>query len=105
MKFFMILMFIFGFIFLMLGMLIYQGNTYLIHDYHQNNVKEEEKVAYGKAFSKGTFGIGISFILSGIISLFHVSESIITGVLIFGIFFSVGMIVTVQKKYNGGIFS
>lgn len=105
MKLFVIVSFIFAFIFFVLGMFIYDGNTVFIHDYHQKNVKDDEKSAYGKAFSKGMFGIGISFLISGICSLSHVSEDVITGIFIFGIFFSIGMIVSVQKKYNGGIFS
>ena len=39
--------------FVWLGIRINHGALYLIHDYHQKKVKEEEKAAYGKAFSKG----------------------------------------------------
>ena len=43
--------------FVWLGIRINRGDLNLIHDYHQKKVKEEEKAAYGKAFSKGMFGM------------------------------------------------
>lgn len=84
---------------------IYQGQTGLIHDYHQTKVTD--KAAYGKAFGKAMFVISISLLLSGIIGLFGASEAvamIAVAVLFIGLFIGIAWIVAVQKKYNNGVF-
>ena len=94
--------------FVWLGIRINRGALYLIHDYHQKNVKEEEKAAYGKAFSKGMFGMAASMILSGIVALFGESKSFMIAslvVLFFGFAISITVLLRVQKKYNNGLFS
>ena len=94
--------------FVWLGIRINRGALYLIHDYHQKNVKEEEKAAYGKAFSKGMFGMAASMILSGVVALFGGSKSVMIAslvVLFLGFTFSITVLLRVQKKYNGGVFS
>ena len=94
--------------FVWLGIRINRGALYLIHDYHQKNVKEEEKAAYGKAFSKGMFGMAASMILSGVVALFGESKSFMIAslvVLFFGFAISITVLLRVQKKYNNGLFS
>ena len=84
---------------------IYQGNTNLIHDYHQTKVTD--KAAYGKAFGKAMFVVSTALLLSGIIGLFGTSEviaMIAVAVLFIGLFIGIAWIVAVQKKYNKGIF-
>ena len=84
---------------------IYQGNTNLIHDYHQTKVTD--KAAYGKAFGKAMFVVSTALLLSGIIGLFGTSEviaMIAVTVLFIGLFIGIAWIVAVQKKYNKGIF-
>ena len=84
---------------------IYQGNTSLIHDYHQTKVTD--KAAYGKAFGKAMFAVSMSLLLSGIIGLFGASEAIAmiaVAVLFIGLFIGIAWIVAVQKKYNKGVF-
>ena len=84
---------------------IYQGNTNLIHDYHQTKVTD--KAAYGKAFGKAMFVVSMALLLSGIIGLFGTSEviaMIAVTVLFIGLFIGIAWIVAVQKKYNKGIF-
>ena len=84
---------------------IYQGNTSLIHDYHQTKVTD--KAAYGKAFGKAMFVVSTALLLSGIIGLFGTSEviaMIAVTVLFIGLFIGIAWIVAVQKKYNKGIF-
>lgn len=84
---------------------IYNGNTDLIHDYHQANVID--KVAYGKAFGKAMFVVSAALLLSGIIGLFGDAEIIATialAVLFVGLFIGIAWIIAVQKKYNKGIF-
>ena len=94
--------------FVWLGIRINRGDLYLIHDYHQKNVKDEEKAAYGKAFSKGMFGMAASMILSGVVALFGESKSFMIAsliVLFLGFTVSIAVLLRVQKKYNGGVFS
>ena len=84
---------------------IYQGNTNLIHDYHQTKVTDQ--AAYGKAFGKAMFVVSMALLLSGIIGLFGDSEAIAmisVAVLFIGLFIGITWIVIVQKKYNKGVF-
>ena len=93
--------------FVWLGIRINRGDLYLIHDYHQKNVKEEEKTAYGKAFSKGMFGMAASMILSGVVAMFGESTSFMIAslvVLFLGFAISIAVLLRVQKNYNGGVF-
>lgn len=72
MNIFALVTIIFGIILLVLGSQIAHGYTYLIHDYHQASIKEEDKKGYGTDFSKGMYGIAFSFLASGIVSIFTV---------------------------------
>ena len=84
---------------------IYQGKTNLIHDYHQTKVTD--KAAYGKAFGKAMLVVSSALLLSGIISLFSMSEAIATiavAVLFIGLFIGISWIIAVQIKYNKGLF-
>ena len=84
---------------------IYQGKTDLIHDYHQTKVTD--KAAYGKAFGKAMFVVSAALLLSGIIGLFGVSEvisMIAVAVLFVGLFIGIALIISVQIKYNKGLF-
>ena len=94
--------------FVWLGIRINRGDLNLIHDYHQKKVKEEEKATYGKAFSKGMFGMAASMIVSGVVTLFGESKSVMIAslvVLFLGFAISIAVLLRVQKKYNGGVFS
>ena len=84
---------------------IYKGKTDLIHDYHQTKVTD--KAAYGKAFGKAMFVVSAALLLSGIIGLFGISDTmamIAVAVLFIGLFIGIAWIVAVQKKYNKGVF-
>ena len=90
---------------IIISILIYNGNTNLIHDYHQTKVTDKE--AYGKAFGKAMFVVSASLFLSGIIGLFGNTEIMATialAVLFVGLFIGIAWIIAVQKKYNNGIF-
>ena len=90
---------------LALGIAIYRGNTKLIHDYHQTNVKETERRQYGRAFSMGMFTVFATLLVSGIIALFGKEVMavsfivLVAGLIVSGVIFG-----AVQKKYNGGLF-
>ena len=92
-------------VFLVLGIAVYRGNTKLIHDYHQTNVKEDERRQYGRAFSKAMFAVFATLLVSGIIALLGKDVMAVSfialgaGLIVSGVIF-----VTVQKKYNGGLF-
>lgn len=93
-------MFAAAFVFLVIGLLIHNGKTELIHNYHQTMVK-------GKAFSKSMLVITFILMISGAIALFGESMySIVAsmGALVIGIVISFIFILKVQNKYNNGVF-
>lgn len=84
---------------------IYKGRIDLIHDYHQTRVTD--KAAYGRAFGRAMLVVSSSLLLSGIIGLFSITDSIATiavAALFVGLFIGIALIVAVQIKYNKGIF-
>ena len=86
-----------------LGAAIYRGNTKLIHDYHQTNVKESERKAYGRALAIGVFATGATLLVSGMTALLdRVSVSLMA--LVLGLIASIVILGKVQKRYNGGVF-
>ena len=96
-----------GISFVWLGSRISRGEISLIHDYHRQNVKEEEKAAYGKAFSKGMFGMAASMNGSGVAALFGDSRPVMItslAILFLGFAVSIAVLLRAQKKYNGGLF-
>lgn len=100
-----IILFAVAVVFLVLGIAVYRGNTKLIHDYHQTNVKEDERRDYGRAFSKAMFAVFATLLVSGIIAFFGKEVMAVSfivlgaGLIVSGVIFG-----TVQKKYNGGLF-
>lgn len=102
-----ILMVVFAVVFLGLAVSVYRGNTDLIHDHHRTKVMETEREAYGKAFSKGLFGIAVTLFLSGVVALFGETMQVVigaVGILGVGIVSSFVILWTVQKKFNQGLF-
>ena len=100
-----IIMFATAVLLITFSILIYKGNTNLIHDYHQTRVTDQK--AYGKAFGKALSVVGLAPLLSGLIGLFGDSEAVIAIALsVFVAVFCAGLacIVSVQRKYNQGMF-
>ena len=100
-----VIMFITALVLLVISIKIYNGNTDLIHSYHQTKVTD--KLAYGKAFGKSMFIVSITPLISGITGLLgdcHMMTIIAVVVLIIGISIGIGFIVATQRKYNKGIF-
>lgn len=90
-------------VFTVVAVLIYNGKTDLIHDYHQTKVTD--KIGYGKAFGKTMGMIAGAMSLSGVISLFGESAMwVAVAVLLIGLAAGFVCMLFVQKKYNGGIF-
>lgn len=105
MQFVSILYFAIAAIFIVVGILIFRGNTDLIHDYHQKNVKDFD--GYGKGMGKGIISIGVFFLIGAVITLVVRGESgTIAGIIVSlsGFVMSLIYILKVQKKYNGGLF-
>lgn len=105
MQIYSVIMFLAAVILVVCGVAIYKGNISLIHSYHQTKVTD--KAAYGKAFGKALLFVSMAPLLSGVIALLGDSDIIVliaVGMLITGIGIGIGGIVTVQKKYNKGVF-
>lgn len=105
MQFVSILYFAIAAIFIVVGILIFRGNTDLIHDYHQKNVKDFD--GYGKGMGKGIISIGVFFLIGAVVTLAVRGESgTIAGIIVSlsGFVLSLIYILKVQKKYNGGLF-
>lgn len=91
--------------FVWLGIRINRGDLFLIHDYHRKHVKEEEKAAYAREFSRGMFGMAASMTASGVAALLGESGGFMAAslvVLFLGFAVCVAVFLRVQKKYNGG---
>ena len=102
-----IMLFLIAILIFAMGVLVYRGNTRLIHDYHQTKIKESEQQEYGRAFAKGMFSACVTFLISGIIALFGKRGSVTAIsclVLAAGLIVSLVILIKVQKKYNGGLF-
>lgn len=99
------LMFAVALLFGCVALMIYRGNTKLIHDYHQSNVKDQK--AYGRAFGKAMGVIALSMFFSGLISLLGASDRIAliaVAIMVIGLMGGIIALIKVQKNYNGGLF-
>ncbi|MDO4565083.1 MAG: hypothetical protein Q4C04_05665 [Clostridia bacterium] len=92
--------------FLIFAVLIYRGQTSLIHIYHQRRVAEKDKPAYARAVAKCLFAITGALIASGIVGLFGESRTVVVcavAILFAGFIPPIVMFIRVQKRYNGGL--
>ena len=102
-----VILFVAAALFFVIGVLIFRGNTNLIHEYHRRNLAESIKRAYGRSFAKALFLIALTFVISGVVALFSATKAfavVSVAILLLGLFLSIVMIVRTQNKYNGGIF-
>lgn len=97
-----IIMFIAAAVFIGVGIAVYKGKTDLIHDYHQSKVTD--KTAYGKAFGKALLVMAVALLFSGIIGPWNNMAAFAVAVLITGLCAGAGCMVSVQRKYNKGVF-
>lgn len=77
----------------------------LIHDYHVQNVKEEDKNNYLSLIGISLIIIGISIICMGILLIILTNKKLAFIPLVGGLLIGIIIIIIAQKKYNGGIFS
>lgn len=100
-----ILMWGIGALFLVLGILLRRGGTDLIHAYHREKVKTEDRAAYGRAFAKGLFVMAGAAALSGGAAVLWPSAMVaVLVILLAGIAAGGTVLWRVQRRYNGGVF-
>jgi hypothetical protein len=101
---FAIIYYLFGILFIALGMAIYKGKTRLVHYYHQKNVTDH--AGFGKAMGKPLAFIGVSFIVSASLAFFgEIWLSVGIALSVVSIIAMVVICLVVIKKYNGRIFT
>lgn len=85
------------------SVMIYRGKSALIHDYHQERVKD--RLGYCRAFGRALAVVSAAPFLSGIIAFFGESVMIISILVLLAVLGAgIGCIIAVQHKYNGGVF-
>ena len=85
------------------SIMIYRGKSSLIHEYHQERVKDLR--GYCRAFGRALALVSAAPLFSGIIALFGESlmlASILVLLAVLGA--GIACIIAVQHKYNGGVF-
>lgn len=98
-----IVMFAVSALFMVFSVLIFKGKTHLIHDYHQERVKDHQ--AYGRAFGKALSVVAAAPLVSGMIALLGESTAVLAVCLLMALLLvGFGCLLTVQKKHNGGVF-
>ena len=97
-----ILLLVFGICLSVLGIINIKGNISTIHSYNRRNVKEEDIPKYSKAVGTGTLVIGVSLILSYLVTFWNQAaiDYIVLPAMVIGLAF----ILYGQIKYNHGIF-
>lgn len=97
-----LLLLILGIFLSTLGTVNIKGNISTIHSYNRRKVKEEDVPKYGKAVGTGTLVIGVSLMLSYLVTFWNTDaiDYIVLPALVIGLAF----ILYGQIKYNHGIF-
>ena len=101
---------IIGVVVILMGISHSKGNLSLLHSYHRNRVREEDKIPYGKMLALGFFIIGGALLITGGLGFFQASlpetlYSILHNVvLIGGLVCGCGIVFFAMFKYNKGIF-
>ena len=91
-----------GILIIVLGILHIKGNLKLLHSYHIKNVKEEDKIPFGRKIGAGATIIGCAIAISGIAELFL--PRIANIIMIVGLIPGVILIFYALLKYNKGLF-
>ena len=99
-----------GIVFTVIGIFNRLGHIEMIHSYHRKRVTEEDRIPFGQMVGLGMIIIGISIVLSGILSVFSVLTNTALLELLGTVFVLVGLVVGfvfidyALFKYNKGIF-
>ena len=101
---------IIGIVFLVIGILNLLGNVNLLHSYHRDNVKEEDKKPLGKKVGIAMLIIAVAIIANGVLTYLSIvyTNTILeyVGMGVLGVGLAVGLAINFYaiKKYNGKIF-
>ena len=99
-----------GIVVIIIGIKNRNGNISMLHSYHVKNVKEEDKLPFGKLIGLGMCIVGVTLIIGG--SILFIAEYIYNELLskismliyIIGFAFGFSIMFYALKKYNKGIF-
>ena len=106
----LILSVVIGIVFIFIGISNLRGNIKMLHSYHRNNVKEEDKKPMGYMVGLGMIIIAVALIINGVLTFLSttlnnwVLEAVGLGFLIVGLAVGLGLTIYAIKKYNGKIF-
>ena len=106
----LILSIVIGIVFIFIGVSNLRGNIKMLHSYHRNNVKEEDKKPMGNMVGLGMIIIAVAIMINGVLTFLStalnnwVLEAVGLGILIVGLAVGLGLTLYAIKKYNGKIF-
>lgn len=101
---------IIGLVCIGIGILNTKGNVSMLHSYHTNNIKEEDKKTFGKLVGTGMIIVGATLMVYGALMISaEISEDKVYGDIaniVVGVGLLVGLVITLYaiKKYNKKIF-
>ena len=91
-----------GITILILSILFFLGHINLLHEYHRTNVKEEDKLIFGRKIGISLLIMSIGMLSSGAIALINSVLDTLALILLFvPLFISIILIVVTIIKYNG----
>ena len=99
-----------GVIVVILGIINTTGNVSLLHSYHRNRVKEEDKKPFGLLVGIGTIIMGVAIIILSVLLTLALNNQDATyetiGYIVFAVVFAIGLGINIfaMVKYNKGVF-
>ena len=103
-----ILCVVIGVVCLVIGILNMRGKISMLHSYHINNIKEEDKAQFGRLVGIGMIVISLSLMVYGVllyIALNDASYATIANIIfVLGLVIGIGICLFAIKKYNKKIF-
>lgn len=99
-----------GIVCIVIGIFNTKGKINSLHEYHRKNVREEDRVPFGRLVGAGTITVGCGVIayavMSVIASISGNSAYITVGTVVMTVGIVAGLAVSFygMKKYNGGMF-
>ena len=106
----LILSLIIGVVFTIIGILNICGNIDLLHSYHRDRVKQENRKPFGRRVGVAMIIIAFAIMANGILTYLSITlqntilEYIGMGVLVVGLTIGLAINFRAIKKYNGKIF-
>jgi hypothetical protein len=106
----LVLSLIIGIVFIFIGVSNLRGNIKMLHSYHRDRVKEEDKKPLGKILGVGMIILAVAIMINGVLTFLSttlnnwVLEAVGLGILIVGLAVGLGLTLCAIKKYNGKIF-